>query len=83
MKSMSMQQWMLDAYNAERIAIETDYEQLMKQEQAQHIARMDAYAAMQKAALARLDAHYGVVQPPPEKTMAERANYEENTAPPL
>jgi hypothetical protein len=87
MKTMNMQQWMLESYNADKSAIEADYEQLMKQAQAHHQAYMDAYAAMYKTAVQRLNDRYGVLPVPPksadEKTTIERANYEENTAQPL
>jgi hypothetical protein len=59
-----MQAWLIEAYETDKIEVETAYESLMRQEEAQHRERMDNYAAMRTASLERLVEKYGLIQPP-------------------
>lgn len=56
----SMQTWLTEAYEADKIAIEDAYEALMQFEDAQHRDRMTQYAQMRTEALQRLSLRYGV-----------------------
>lgn len=62
---MNLSTYVQQLYEADKAALESDYEALMKQEEAQHRQRMDAYAAMRNAALQRLADKYGPDEQPP------------------
>lgn len=71
---MNLSIYVQQLYAADKAALESDYETLMKQEEAQHRERMDGYAEMRNAALQRLADKYGpdvesvTVSPPETRT---------------
>lgn len=57
---MNLPTYVQQLYAADKAALEMDYENLMKQEESQHRERMDAYAEMRNAGIARLEEKYGL-----------------------
>lgn len=57
---MNMKDWLNQAYTDEIVAVEAAYEELMKEAENQHRARMDMYAKMRTETLARVGIRYGL-----------------------
>ena len=56
---MNVKNYIAEMHETDKIAIELQYEELMRQEERQHRERMDTYAELRKAALERLVEKYG------------------------
>ena len=56
---MSLKEWLNESYETDKLAIEAEFEELMKQAESQHKLRMDAYAEMRTRAFERLAERYG------------------------
>jgi len=68
---MSLQNYFAEAYETDKIAVELQYETLMQQEQQHHKERMDAYSAMRREAMERLQEKYGHGFEPPTAAATE------------
>lgn len=57
---MTLKEWVNEAFEVDKLAIEAEFEELMKQGEVQHKLRMDSYAEMRNRALERLAERYGI-----------------------